>query len=531
MRHEYVKLRLYLHTAMTLLFGKSKMAFMLATTSLTARFIPTSAPFVTGHRITHPLPLLTQRFRRTFASCTTNPATTSSATAAPSNSTSSDSSTSSSTQPQSKQTVLDVLRERGLVDAATADDDVLRPLLSSPVGVYTGFDPTADSLHLGNLLAIIAMAWFQRMGHRVYALVGGATGKVGDPSGKSQERPVLDDATIANNLKGIEANIRQVLNRSAEQCSNPGELMVLNNHDWVGPITFLDFLRDVGKHARVNTMMSKDSVKTRLNSEEGMSFTEFTYQLLQAYDFMHLSDTHDVTFQLGGSDQWGNITAGTELARKIRNGRTLHGITFPLLTTSDGRKFGKSEKGAVWLTASKLSPYEMYQFLYKTPDADVITFLKRLTFLPLDQIDSIQHQMSSPEYKPNTAQKLLAQEVTRIVHGDEGVEAALAATAAAAPGSKAVLSADALEAIAKDMPSAVMTRDETVGRTIIDVMVQGGLQKSKGEARRLVKNGGAYMNNQKISNFSLTVSEEDLIDGRLLLLAAGKKNKLVVRVE
>lgn len=430
-------------------------------------------------------------------------------------------------------TVLDVLQERGLFEASTGDDEVLQSLLSSPVGVYTGFDPTADSLHLGNLLAIIALAWFQRLGHRVFALIGGATGKIGDPSGKSSERPVLDDATIERNLTRIEANIRQVLDRSARSVADaggtPGTLTVVNNYDWVGPITFLDFLRDFGKHARINGMLSKESVRSRLESEDGMSFTEFTYQLLQAYDFMHLNNTFDVSFQLGGSDQWGNITAGTELTRKLR-GRAVHGITFPLLTTSDGRKFGKTERGAVWLTADKLSPYEFYQFLFKTPDKDVIPFLKRLTFMPINEIIEIHKSMLQPDYIANTAQRRLAEEVTRIVHGDEGVASALAATSAAAPGSKAALSAEALESIAADMPSMQLEQSETVGTSLVDVMVRGGLQKSKGEARRLIKNGGAYINNQKISNLNKQITQDDLIEGKLMLLAAGKKNKLLVRV-
>lgn len=430
--------------------------------------------------------------------------------------------------------VIDVLQERGLFDNATADASALREVCTSPIGVYTGFDPTADSLHLGNLLAILSLAWFQRCGHRVVALVGGATGKVGDPSGKSAERPVLDDITIRKNLAGIEANLRQVLDRSAGDLAVAGDkvpdAVVVNNHDWVGPISFLDFLRDVGKYARVNTMMAKDSVRTRLESDEGMSFTEFTYQLLQAYDFMHLSDKHNVSFQLGGSDQWGNITAGTELTRKLRS-RTVHGITFPLLTTADGKKFGKSEKGAVWLTADKLSPYEFYQFLVRTPDEDVVKFLKRLTFLPLEEVDEIAHEMKSDGYVPNTAQKRLAEEVTKIVHGEEGVASALAATAAAAPGSSAVLSVGALEAISADMPSVSLSREKVLGAGVVDIMAISGIQKSKGEARRLIKNGGAYVNNRKVNDDRMTLGEDDLIGGKLVLLAAGKKNKLLLRIE
>lgn len=441
---------------------------------------------------------------------------------------------SASARAPPRANVVDVLRERGLYDNATGDLDALRRACEGQITVYSGFDPTAHSLHLGNLLAILALAWFQRCGHRTVALVGGATGRVGDPSGKSSERPVMDDDALARNSIGIERNIRQVLERSAQSLAAAGdvvpETVVLNNHDWVGKLSFLDFLRDVGKHARVGTMIGKESVRARLESEEGMSFTEFTYQLIQAYDFMHLSDTENVTVQLGGSDQWGNITAGIELARKIRS-RTLYGITFPLLTTADGKKFGKSESGALWLTPSELSPYEFYQFLFRTPDEDVVKFLKRLTFLPIPDVDAIAASMRTTDYVANSAQRLLAEEVTRIVHGDEGVRSALAATAAAAPGSNAVLSVDALEAISADMPSVTLTKDCVIGQGVIQVMVTSGLQKSKGEARRLVKNGGAYINNVKVQNEQAVLGEEHLVGSKLVLLAAGKKNKMLVRIE
>lgn len=417
--------------------------------------------------------------------------------------------------------VIDVLRERGLFEAGTGDVEALREHCASPVSVYAGFDPTADSLHLGNLLALVSLRWFQLCGHNAVALLGGATGRVGDPSGKSAERPVLGEEALAANLAGIERNIRTVLGADA---------LVMNNYDWVAPISFLDFLRDVGRFARVNTMMAKDSVRTRLESDDGISFTEFTYQLLQAYDFMHLSDAHGVSVQLGGSDQWGNITAGTELTRKLRM-RSVHGVTFPLLTTADGRKFGKSETGAVWLAGDKLSPYQFYQHLFRVADADVVKFLKRLTFLPLDEIAEIEAEMMRDDYKPNSAQRRLAEEVTRIVHGEKGVASALAATAAAAPGSKAALSVEALEAISGDMPSVTLAKEQVVGSGVIDLMVKSGLQKSKGEARRLVKNGGAYVNNVKVADDRVKVELKDLVGSKLVLLAAGKKNKMLVRIE
>lgn len=417
--------------------------------------------------------------------------------------------------------VIDILRERELLEACTGDLEGLREHCSKKVCVYAGFDPTADSLHLGNLLALISLRWFQRCGHDVIALLGGATGRIGDPSGKSAERPVLHENVLERNLAGIRRNLDAVLGADAT---------VVNNDDWVGALSFVDFLRDVGRFARVNTMMNKDSVRTRLRSDEGISFTEFTYQLLQGYDFVHLADHHDVSVQLGGADQWGNITAGTELARKLRS-RVVHGVTFPLLTTADGRKFGKSEGGAVWLAAEKLSPYQFYQHLFRVSDADVITFLKRLTFLPLAHIAKIEHEMRDVDYIANSAQRTLAEEVTRIVHGDRGVESALGATAAVAPGSAAKLSVEALEAISADMPCVTLQRDEVVGVGVVELMAVAGLQKSKGEARRLVNNGGAYVNNVKILNDKEMVRENDLVGAKLVLLAAGKKNKMLVRVQ
>lgn len=425
--------------------------------------------------------------------------------------------TSSNTQ-KCNLNIIDVLQERGLFDSGTGDIELLREHCSEPRMVYAGFDPTADSLHLGNLLALISLRWFQLCGHRAVALLGGATGRVGDPSGKSVERPLMTEKELNKNIHGIETNIRTILGDDA---------LIVNNHDWVGPMSFLEFLRDVGRHARVPTMLAKDSVRSRLESTEGLSFTEFSYQLLQAYDFMYLSDEHDVSIQLGGSDQWGNITAGTELTRKLRQ-RTVHGVTFPLLTTSDGKKFGKSEHGALWLNGEKLSPYSFYQHLFATEDVDVGKFLRRLTFLPLQEIERVESQNKQ---QPNYAQKILAEEVTRIVHGDGGVRSAIAATEAAKPGGTAKLDMSTLEAIANDMPSVELQRNDVVDNMVVDVMVKAGLQKSKGEARRLVKNGGAYVNNVKVMNEKNTVGADDLVGDCMLLLAAGKKNKMLVRVQ
>lgn len=433
--------------------------------------------------------------------------------------------------------VIKVLESRGLVDAVTSTD--IYAVCARPVTVYVGFDPTADSLHLGNLLGLLVLRWFQRLGHRPVAIIGGATARIGDPSGKSVERPLLDASVIEENARGIAENLRQVL-EFTNNPNHPTEPLILNNHDWLGDMRLLDFLRDVGKLARVGTMLGKESVRLRMQSEEGLSFTEFTYQLLQGYDFSYLYKNHGVLLQAGGSDQWGNIVAGLELTRKLYGG-TVHGLTFPLLTSKDGKKLGKTEKGAIWLSPKRLSPYEFYQYLFKVADEDVCNYLRKLTFLPLQQIEELERDLRNPEqngYQPNTAQKLLAAEVTRVVHGDEGVEMALAATAVAAPGhvtgassnGKTHLRADVLEAVSGSMPSAIFSRGMLIGTPLVDVMVQAGLQKSKSEARRLIANGGAYLNDEKVSDPTRLIETPDLVEGRLLLIAAGKKNKMLVRV-
>lgn len=393
--------------------------------------------------------------------------------------------------PLGRPNVIQALRSRGLIQ------DVTSPELEVAAGtrvlsVYCGFDPTAESLHLGNLLGIIVLSWFQRCGHRPVALLGGATGRVGDPSGRSAERPVLDDEVIERNVAGIERTLRTLLRPDA--AAERAEPRFFNNLEWFGGMGFLAFLRDVGKYARVGTMLAKDSVRSRMESEGGISFTEFTYQLLQGYDFVHLRRTHGVDVQVGGSDQWGNITAGTELVRKMSGAQEeappeCFGLTFPLLVGADGKKFGKSVGGAIWLSSEQLSPYKFFQYLFQTTDADVIKFLKMLTFLPLEEIAEIEASMSSPDYQPNTAQRRLAEEVTRFVHGEEGLLQAIKATQALAPGSETQLDAAALEAIAEDAPTAELGREQVEGQSVVDVLVAVGLQPSKGAARRLIKVG------------------------------------------
>lgn len=412
--------------------------------------------------------------------------------------------------------IVEVLQERGLIEDMTSHE--LKEIVLKPIKVYAGFDPTSDSLHIGNMVGIMTLAHFERCGHKPIAIVGGATGMIGDPSGKAQERTLLDAKTIENNLKGIEKSLRCILTKAT----------TLNNYDWFVQFGFIDFLRDIGKHFRLGAMLAKESVKTRLNSEEGLSYTEFSYQMLQAYDFLHLYDSHGVILQIGGSDQWGNITAGTELVRKMR-GASVHGLTFPLITRSDGKKFGKTEEGAIWLNPDKLAPYDFYQYLFRIPDADVINLMKKLTFMEMQEIKEIEMQMQASSYAANTAQKILAEEVTLIVHGKEGLEAAQKITAAFNPGSKTSLDEKTLLALSEETLHATFKQDEVVGSKLIDLLLKANLVASKAEGRRLIANGGIYLNNDKITDESYVLLEKDLIEKHFLLIGVGKKKKMVIK--
>lgn len=317
---------------------------------------------------------------------------------------------------------------------------------------------------------------------------------------------------------------------SEDNRSSDESFMILNNYDWWKDITLLEFLREVGRFARVGTMMAKESVKKRLVSEEGMSYTEFTYQLLQGYDFLYLFKNMGVNIQIGGSDQWGNITAGTELIRKILQIEGAFGLTFPLLLKSDGTKFGKSEGGAIWLSASMLSPYKFYQYFFAVPDVDVIRFLKILTFLSMEEIRELEEEMKKHGYVPNTVQRRLAEEVTRFVHGEDGLAEALKATEALRPGAETRLDAETIEGISEDVPSCSLAYDQVLNSSLIDLSVSTGLLSSKSAVRRLMKQGGLYLNNKRVDTEEKRVEEADIIDGKILLLSAGKKNKMVVRI-
>lgn len=419
--------------------------------------------------------------------------------------------------------IIEVLTERGFIEAVTSPE--LTKLTQNPITVYSGFDPTSDSLHLGNMVPIMGLAWFQRFGHTPIALMGGATGMIGDPSGKTSERQLLDDTIIQNNLLGIRKNLEAILDFS----SNPNSAKLVNNFDWFKSFKYIDFLRDVGKYFRIGPMLAKESVKARFETEEGMSYTEFSYQLLQGYDFLYLFDNLHCTVQLGGSDQWGNITAGIDLIRKTRS-TSSYGVTFPLLTRSDGQKFGKSEKGAIWLSPEKLSPYEFYQYLVRVADSDVIKLMKMLTFMELEEIRHHERMMNEPGYVPNTVQKKFAQEVTEIVHGKEGVVKALKVTEAAAPGLKTTLDVETLESLGKDIDNRLVSLSAIEGNKLVNFLVDSGLLSSKGEARRLILNGGVYINNEKIEDENCVLTSDQLIDKKLMLLALGKKNKFLIKV-
>ncbi|GAY61603.1 hypothetical protein CUMW_211250, partial [Citrus unshiu] len=422
--------------------------------------------------------------------------------------------------------VVDILERRGLLESITSDN--LRSLASSnekTLKVYCGFDPTAESLHLGNLLGIIVLSWFLRCGHQAVALIGGATARVGDPSGKSIERPELDIDTLEKNILGIRKTFSTIFGSS--------NVVILNNYDWWKDFSFLDFLKQVGRFARIGTMIAKESVKKRLESEQGLSFTEFSYQLLQGYDFLYLFQNKGVNVQIGGSDQWGNITAGTELIRKILqpdSDNEAYGLTFPLLLKSDGSKFGKSEDGAIWLSPSMLSPYKFYQYFFSVPDADVIRFLRILTFLDLEEIDELEKDMKRPGYVPNTAQRRLAEEVTHFVHGEDGLNEAVKATEALRPGAETKLDWKTIEAIAEDVPSCSLAYDQVLNVSLVDLSVSAGLFESKSAARRLLKQGGVYLNNNRVDSESKRIEPQDIVDDKVLLLSAGKKNKVVVRI-
>ena len=419
--------------------------------------------------------------------------------------------------------VVQTLRERGLLQDVT-DPGLEKMLSENKVSVYVGFDPSADSLHIGHMIGVMILKHFQLAGHRPIALVGGGTGMVGDPSGRSSERNLLTREQIEVNKAGL----RKILERFIDFAQG-GALMV-DNADWLAPFSFLDFLRDVGKYFRIGDMLAKDSVKRRLASESGLSFTEFSYMLLQAYDFLHLYRTHNCRVQAGGSDQWGNITAGTELIRRAVNGQG-YGITTPLLTNSAGEKMGKTADGAVWLSAEKLSPYKFYQFWIQQEDASLENLFRKLTLLPLEEIAAIIRKHGE-DPSQRYGQKRLAAAITGLVHGREEVAKAEASSQALFGGTLQNKSDGELQALFANVPSVEIPRaDLTSGIAAADLLVRANLAASKSEARRLLEQKGFYLNNSDapFDPSQKNVTAADLASESMMILRAGKKKYCLVK--
>ena len=415
--------------------------------------------------------------------------------------------------------VFDVLKERGFLDAITSED--LQEHLKKPRKIYLGFDPTADSLHVGSLVGIMVLKWLQKFGHRPIVMLGGGTGYIGDPSGKSQERPLLQDHIIKENVLSIKKLVSQILDFSDPKIAPE----FYNNHDWFSDFTVLDFLRDVGKHFRIGPMLAKENVKKRLHSSEGLSFTEFSYSLLQGYDFYKLFTDYSVDIQIGGSDQWGNIVSGLDLIRK-KTDKQAFGMTYPLLTKPDGTKYGKTEQGTIWLSEEKLSVYAFYQFFIRIPDEEVIRLMKMLTFLDLEEIASYESNLKT---HPQAAQKALAKEVTTIVHGQEKMEQALKASQLAHPGKIDTLDEKTLEALEDHLPLKQVSVDAFEGVKFLDFVINVDIAQSKSQIRRLIENKGLYLNETLLDDFHYVLSKKDLI-GPYLLFSLGKKTKILVKV-
>ena len=391
---------------------------------------------------------------------------------------------------------------------------------------YIGFDPSAPSLHVGSLLPIMGLARLQRFGHTPIAIAGGGTGLIGDPSGKTKERQLLTNEQVEENLVGIKEQLSHFLDFNAKE--NPAR--IVNNADWLGHITMMEFLRDVGKHFTVNNLLGKEAISRRLESDEGISFTEFTYPLLQAYDYLVLFDRYKCTLQMGGSDQWGNILAGTDLIRRLRGART-HGLVFPLVTSSSGVKFGKTEAGAVWLDAKLTSPYRFYQFWLNTDDRDAITFLKFFTWLAKEEIDELEENLKS-EPEKRGAQRRLAREVTAMLHGETELEKALRASEVLFGKEMSGLSVREILDIFSDVPSTEIekARLESDGFTLGDALLLSGLAPSKGEAKRLVQGGGIAMNNVRADDARKAISTSEFIDGQVLVLRKGTRHYHLIRI-
>ena len=416
--------------------------------------------------------------------------------------------------------VLETLRERGFVQQCTDEDAVARLLSGDPVTYYVGFDPTADSLHIGSLLPIMAMAHLQRAGHRPIALVGGGTAMVGDPSGKTELRRIMPREEIEANGRGILSQLQRYLQLDGD--ANGARGLFANNADWLLELGYIEFLRDIGRHFRVNEMVKAEAYRQRMEREEGLSFIEFNYQLLQAYDFLHLAREHGCSLQMGGDDQWGNILAGVDLTRRVAS-KTVFGLTFPLLTTARGEKMGKTAQGAVWLSASRTSPYEFYQYWINTDDRDAERFLALFTFLPMDEVRRLG---ALPGAEIRQAKEILAFEATRLSHGEAEAQQARESSRTAFGGVDSGQPAE-MSAIPTTTMEAGLIE---AGIGAIDLLVQVGLTSSKAEARRLIGQGGAYVNGMPIAEVEAMIGASHVESGAILLRAGKKRyHRLLVR--
>ncbi len=421
--------------------------------------------------------------------------------------------------------VLEEFAWRGML--ADATEGAAEHFAEAPRTAYIGFDPTAASLHVGSLLPIMGLVHLQRAGHTPIALVGGGTGLIGDPSGKTQERQLLTRDQAAANAEAIRGQLEHFLDFEVE--SNPARMR--NNLDWLDDLSLVDFLRDTGKHFSVNQLMAKESVRRRLESEEtGLSYTEFTYVLLQSYDFLELCRREGCTVQLGGSDQWGNITAGIDLVRRVEGARAF-GVVFPLVTNDAGTKFGKTEAGNVWLDEALTSPYRFYQFWINTGDQDVVRYLKYFSLLSRGEIDALE---GAVRYEPHrrAAQEALAEDVTRRVHGEDGLARARQATQALFGGELDGLGAEQIADIFADVPSSEVPREALAGegKSLVDLLVESGVASSKGDARRALDGGGVYVNNHRAEDTGRHLTLDDTVEGRFLVLRKGKKSYHLVAV-
>ncbi|MFS0780540.1 tyrosine--tRNA ligase [Bacillus sp. 1P06AnD] len=416
--------------------------------------------------------------------------------------------------------LLQDLQWRGIIYQQTDETGLVEQLEKESTSLYCGVDPTADSMHIGHLLPFLTLRRFQQHGHKPIVLVGGATGMIGDPSGKKQERQLQSVETIQHNVTCLKKQMERIFDFEGENAA-----VMTNNYDWISALDMITFLRDYGKHIGINYMLSKDIVSSRLDA--GISFTEFTYTILQAIDFNHLYENYQCKLQIGGSDQWGNITTGLEMIRKMQGeGAKAYGLTIPLVTKSDGTKFGKTESGAVWLDPEKTTPYEFYQFWINTADQDVVKYLKIFTFLSKEEIEALEESVQTEPHL-RKAQKALAEEMTRLVHGQEALDTAMNITQALFSGDVKSLSAAEIKQGFKDMPSFNPENKEDI--QLVDLIVNAKISPSKRQAREDITNGAISVNGEKVTDVQYTVSEQDRMDGQFTIIRRGKKKYTLIQ--